>query len=60
MPMLAIITLPANASTAMLADAGVLFTDLFPIIALAVGVPLAFYVIKQVISLVPKSRGRRQ
>jgi hypothetical protein len=57
--MLSIITLPTGAETDLFASVGTLTTDLWVIIALAIGVPLAFYVIKQVIALVPKSRGRR-
>ncbi len=49
------ITLPATSTTELLAYVSGLFTDLWPIIALAIGVPLAFYIIGKVISLV---RGR--
>jgi hypothetical protein len=56
----AIITLPSGAETDMLASVGTLTTDLWVIIALAIGVPLAFYVIRQVIGLVPKGRGARR
>jgi hypothetical protein len=54
--MLSIITLPGSAGTDMLANVGVLFTDLWVLIALAVGIPLAFYIIKRVIALVPKGK----
>jgi hypothetical protein len=42
----------------MLATTGVLFTDLWVIIALAIGVPLAFYVINRFIGLGPKDKAR--
>lgn len=54
--MLSIITLPSASSTDLMSNIGILFTDLWVIIALAIGLPLAFYVIKRVIALVPKGR----
>jgi hypothetical protein len=36
---------------------GTLFSDAWLVIALAIGIPLAFYVIKRVIALVPKAGG---
>ena len=54
--MFSIITLPGTAQTDMLANIGELTTDLWVLIALAIGVPLAFYVIKKLIALVPKGR----
>lgn len=54
--MLSIITLPSASSTELTAQIGTLFTDLWVMIALAIGVPLAFYVIRKVIALVPKGR----
>jgi len=51
-----ILTIQTASSTDMLANVGVLFTDLWVVIALAVGIPLAFYVIKRVIALVPKGK----
>lgn len=50
--MLTYITIPATFPTDLLAYAGVLFTDLTPVIILAIGLPLGFYVIRKVISLV--------
>lgn len=50
--MLTYITVPIDMADNMLAYAGGLFTDLTPLIILAVGVPLGFYVIRKVISLV--------
>jgi hypothetical protein len=48
--------LTIGSSTDMLAYAGSLFTDLWVLIALAVGIPLAFYVIRRVIALIPKGK----
>lgn len=53
------ITLPTSAPTDVFAAVGTLTTDLWVLIAIAIGVPLAFYVIRAVIGLMPKSRGRR-
>lgn len=54
--MLTILTVPTGAVADLTAQAGVLFADLWVVIALAVGIPLAFYVIRKVIALVPKGR----
>lgn len=54
--MLTILTVPETVSGDLLASVGTLFTDLWTVIALAVGIPLAFYIIKKVIALVPKGR----
>lgn len=51
-----IITLPATLLADVLEATGVLFTDLWLLIAIAVGIPLAFYVIRRVVALVPKGR----
>lgn len=48
--------LTVGSTTDMTAFAGAFLTDLWPVVALAVGVPLAFYIIKKVIHLVPKGR----
>jgi hypothetical protein len=45
-----------GSTTDMTAFAGTFMTDLWPVVALAVGVPLSFYIIKKVIALVPKGR----
>jgi hypothetical protein len=58
--MLTIITLPGGALDDVFASIGTLTTDLWVLIAVAIGVPLAFYVIRQVIGLLPKARARRQ
>ncbi|GAH91651.1 unnamed protein product [marine sediment metagenome] len=46
------ITIPAEFPTDLLAYAGELFTDLSLLIVLAVGLPMAFWVIRKTISLV--------
>lgn len=48
------ITLPLTALADVEAYIGTLITDLWVFIALAIGIPLAFYVIKKVIALIPK------
>jgi hypothetical protein len=53
-----IITLGATAVADVVAFAGTMFTDLWGLIALAIGIPLAFYIIGRVISLV-RTRSRR-
>jgi len=40
----------------ILTTVGDLFTDFWVIIAIAAGIPLAFYVIRRVIALIPKGR----
>lgn len=49
------ITLPVDAVDTLMAYVGTLFSDLWVLIALAIGIPLAFYIIGKVVSLV---RGR--
>jgi hypothetical protein len=46
------ITLPTTAVADLTGYTGGLFTDLWVVIALVIGIPLAFYVIRKVISLV--------
>ncbi len=48
-----ILSVPVDGKLAMLSATGDLVLDLFPIIALVIGIPLAFYIIKEVIQLVP-------
>jgi hypothetical protein len=48
----ALITLPGDFITNALAYAGQLFTDLQLVVILAIGLPLGFWVIRKVISLV--------
>lgn len=54
--MLSYLTVPGTAVVDMTASLGTLFTDLWVVIAFAVGIPLAFYIIRKVIALVPKGR----
>jgi len=46
------ITLPENFITDIMAYAGDLFTDMSLVIILAIGLPLGFWVIRKVITLV--------
>jgi hypothetical protein len=46
-----IITLPEDFGTGFLAFAGTLFTDLLPLILIAIGLPLAFWVVGKAIKL---------
>lgn len=48
------ITLPEGAITDITASIGTIMGDLWVVIALVIGIPLAFYVIKKLISLAPK------
>jgi len=47
-------TLEAADITAMLAYVGNIFTDASLLIWVAIGLPLGFYVVRKVISLIPK------
>ncbi|GAI31732.1 unnamed protein product [marine sediment metagenome] len=53
-PFLTYITIPAEFATSALAYAGALFTDLSLIVYLAIGLPLGFWVINKVISMVTR------
>jgi hypothetical protein len=46
------IDVPAEAVADLTGYAGAIFTDLWVIIALVIGIPLAFYVIRKIIGLV--------
>jgi hypothetical protein len=50
----------ATTTGALLASVGTVSTDVFtsavPYLLVAVGIPLAFYIIKKLISLIPKGR----
>jgi len=46
--------IPTSTPADLMAYVGGIFSDVWIIVALAIGVPLAFYVIKKVIALVPK------
>ena len=50
--MLTYITVDAGFPASVLAYAGDLFTDLNTVIILAIGLPLGFYIIRRIISLV--------
>jgi len=56
--MLSIITIPTTATQELLAYTGELFTDTWQLVALAIGIPLAFYIISRVIGLF-RTRTRR-
>jgi len=49
-------TLPDGAIASTTAYIGELVVDAWPFVALAVGVPLGFYVIRRFIGLVPKGK----
>jgi hypothetical protein len=50
--MLALITLPGDFLASTTAYVGSVFTDLWTLVALIIGLPLAFWAIRKVISLV--------
>jgi hypothetical protein len=54
--MFSYITIPTASSSDLFAAAGTLVGDLWVLIAVAIGVPLAFYIIKRVVGLLPKGR----
>jgi len=47
-------TLPTGAVADLTGYIGSIFSSVWVLVALAIGIPLAFYVIKKVIALVPK------
>ena len=49
-----IIVLPETALADLTGNAGQILSDVWVLIALAIGVPLGFYIIKKVIALIPK------
>ena len=51
-------SMPMASSSDMVASVGTLFTDLWVIIALTIGVPLAFYIVNRFIGLTPKDKAR--
>jgi hypothetical protein len=57
----AFFTVPSSTASALTANVGAQIADAgtLLVVGLAAGIPLAFYVIHQLIGLVPKSRGRR-
>jgi hypothetical protein len=50
--MFSYISLPTSAPTDLFAATGSIFSDIWVLIALAVGIPLAFFIIDLIISLV--------
>jgi hypothetical protein len=54
--MLTVITLPGTAVTDLTGYIGNLVTDSWVLIALVVGIPLGFYVIRRIVALIPKGR----
>lgn len=48
------IDLSSVSSTELLAFAGSIFTDLWVLVVIAIGLPLGFYVIRKVIAIIPK------
>jgi hypothetical protein len=47
-----ILEVPTGSVATIMAPLGVLFTDLWMLIAIAIGIPLAFYIIYKVVALV--------
>jgi len=54
--MLSLVTLPSTAVASTTEYITTIITDLWVFIAIAIGVPLAFYVIKKIIAMIPKGR----
>jgi len=54
LPLLTLFSLPEDIVSSTTAYIGDMFTDLGLLIYLAIGIPLAFFVIKKVISIMPK------
>lgn len=52
LPLLTLITLPADFMATTTAYIGTLFTDVWVVVALVVGLPLAFWVIRRIVGLV--------
>jgi hypothetical protein len=52
-------SVPMASSSDMVASVGTLFTDLWVIIAIVIGIPLAFYIIQRVIALPPKDTPKK-
>ena len=48
------ITLPVDFATDLVANISTVFTDVSPLLLIAVGIPFGIYAIKKVLSLVPK------
>ena len=52
------ITLPTDFVADLTANISTVFTDVSPVVLIALAVPFGIYVIKQVIGLIPKSKAR--
>lgn len=50
----AIITLPGTAVADLTASASQIMTDIWVLVALAIGIPLGFYLVRKLIALIPK------
>lgn len=50
----AIISLPNTAVADLTGNASQIMTDVWVLVALAIGIPLGFYIIRKVIALIPK------
>lgn len=50
------IEIPATTTAQLFATVSTLVNDLWVLIAVAIGVPLAFYVIRKVVGIMPKGR----
>jgi hypothetical protein len=48
------ITLPVDFGTDLMANVSAVFTDVSPVLLIAVGIPFGVYVIRKIISLIPK------
>ena len=49
-----IISLPSTAVADLTGNASEILTDVWVLVALAIGIPLGFYIIRKVIALIPK------
>lgn len=50
----AIITLPTTAVADLTGAASQIMSDLWVLVAIAIGIPMGFYIIRKVIALIPK------
>ena len=50
----ALITLPTTAVADLTGNASEIMTDVWVLVALAIGIPMGFYIIRKVIALIPK------
>jgi hypothetical protein len=53
------ITLPVDFATNLLANVDTVFTDVSPLLLIAIGIPFGIYVIKLVVGLLPKAKGSK-